>query len=198
MAALTTLALASLATAAVGTGVAVYGQVQAGKTAKAVGKYNSALDEQNAQEVARSAEYNAKLQEVEAVQVEMDSRENIRRKREENKRYASTQRARFASSGVTEQGSPLEVMAETAALLEMDAQEVNRQAQVNAARLRAGAAETRRTGLFQQSQYKAQAGFDRAYGSAQARAANIGAASTLLAGASSMAGAAYNFKKVGA
>jgi len=198
MAALTTLALASLAVGAVGTGVAVYGQMQAAKTAKKVGEYNATVDEQNAQETARAAEYNAKLQENQALQAEMDANENIRRKRLENQRYQSTQRARFAAAGVTEEGSPLIVMAETAKLLEMDAQEVNRQAQVEASRLRAGAKETRRTGLFQSGQYKAQAGFDRMYASAQSSAYKLGAASTLLSGASNAMGSYATFKKVGA
>lgn len=212
MAALTTLAVASLATAAVGTGVALYGQAQAAKTAKKVGEYNAgvaeqnaAIAEQNAKQIAEASEYNAKVLEVQALQGEMDARENIRRKRLENSRYSSAQRARFAKAGVTEEGSPLIVMSETAALLEMDAQEVNRQAQIEAARLRAGAAETRRTGLFQAdqarqqgAQYKTQAGFEREYGSAQAKAAKIGMASTLLAGASNIAGSAYTFRRQGA
>ena len=175
MAALTTLAIASLAASAVGTGVAIYGQQQAAKTAASVGDYNAkiskmtgdynaAVSEQNAKQVADTSEYNAQVLESQALQTEMDARENIRRKRIENARYASTQRARFAASGVTEEGSPLEAMAETAALLEMDAQEVNRQAQINASRIRAGAAEERRQGLFQAGQYKQQAGFDRFYG----------------------------------
>lgn len=117
MAALTTLAVASLATAAVGTGVAVYGQMQQAKTAKKVGEYTAQTAEANAKATAEAAEYNAQLAEVQALQTEMDSRENIRRKRLENSRYQKSQRARFAKAGVTEEGSPLEVMAETAKLL---------------------------------------------------------------------------------
>lgn len=220
MAALTTLAIASLAASAVGTGVAIYGQQQAAKTAASVGDYNAkiskmtgdynaAVSEQNAKQVADTSEYNAQVLESQALQTEMDARENIRRKRIENARYASTQRARFAASGVTEEGSPLEAMAETAALLEMDAQEVNRQAQINASRIRAGAAEERRQGLFQAGQYKQQAGFDRFYGEAgaaksvregqaQASAYKIGSYSTLLSGVGNMAGSAYTFRRQGA
>lgn len=212
MAALTTLAVASLAASAVGTGVAMYGQAQAAKTAKKVGAYNASVAEQNAgiadqnaRQIAETSEYNAKVLEVQAIQTELDGRENVRRKREENKRYASTQRARFAAAGVTDEGSPLEAMAETAALLEMDAQEVNRQAQIRQAQLRSGAIEERRQGLFQAdqarqqgSQYRTQAGFERMYGSAQASAARIGMGTTLLAGASNFAGSAYNFRRQGA
>lgn len=220
MAALTTLAIASLAASAVGTGVSMYGQRQAAKTAASVGDYNAkisqmtgdynaAVSEQNAKQVADTSEYNAKVLEAQALQGEMDSRENIRRKRLENARYQSTQRSRFAASGVTDEGSPLIVMAETAALLEMDAQEVNRQAQINAARIRAGAAEERRQGDFQAGQYRQQAGFDRFYGAAgaaksvregqaQSSAYKIGSIGTLLSGAGNIAGSAYTFRRQGA
>lgn len=183
---------------AVSSGVKAYGQAQAAKTAKKVGDYNAGVAEENAKATAEAAEYNAQMGENQALQTEMDSRENIRRKRLENERYKSTQRSRFAAAGVTDEGSPLVAMSETAALLEMDAQEVNRQAQVEAARLRAGAAETRRTGQFQAGQYKKQAGFELMNASAQAKAHRIGAASTLLAGASSAMGNYASFKQAGA
>jgi hypothetical protein len=194
MAAFSSIALAAMA---VGTGVSVYGQAQAAKTAKKVGEYNAGVADQNAAETARAAEYNAQLQEQQALQTEMDSRESIRRRRVENARFQSTQRARFAKAGVTEEGSPLAVMAETAALLELDAQEMNRQAQIERARLQSGAAETRRTGLFQSSQFTKQAGFERMYGSKQASAYKLGAASTLLSGVASYGSMAANFKKAG-
>ena len=194
MAALSTLALGAMA---VGTGISIYGQQQAAKTAQKAAEFNAGQNDANARETAAAAEYNASLLENQALQAEMDSRETIRRRRMESKRYAETQRARFAASGVTEAGSPLETMAETAALLEMDAQEVNRQAQVRTAQLRAGARETRRTGFFQAGQYTAQAGFERQYGAAQKKAANISSFGTLLQGASSLALTKANFNYMG-
>lgn len=191
-------AITSLVLAGVGAGLSAYGQIQQGKTAKAIGNYNAAINDQNAQETANTAAYNAALAEQDALQVEMDARENIVRKRAENKRYQGAQRARFAKAGVTEEGSPLEVMAETAALLEMDAQEINRQASINAARIRSGGAETLRQGKFASNQYKAQAGLDRTYGAAASQASKIGAASTLLSGAGKIAGSAYTFRQQGA
>lgn len=157
----TTLAIASLATAAVGTGVAVYGQVQQAKTAKAAG------------------EYNAKVAENAALQAEMDSRENIRRKRDDNRRMLAMQRGRYAKAGVTEAGTPLEVMAETAGLLELDALEMGRQSRIEANRLRS------------------QAGYDRAMGKAGAQAAYLSAGATLLNSSASMTGAAANYRQTG-
>lgn len=197
MAAVTALAIGAMAMSAVGTGVAVYGQRQQAKTAKAAGEYNARVDEANAVATAQTADYNAKLAENEALNAEMEGSENIRRKRLENARYSATQRARFAKAGVTDEGSPLLVMAETNKLLEMDAQEINREAQIRAKQLRAQAKETRRTGDWQSTMYKSQAGFSRAYGAASARAANIGAAATLIQGAGNTMGMAAGFKSKG-
>jgi hypothetical protein len=159
MAALTSIALAA---AVVGTGVAVYGQVQQAKTAKAVGAYN------------------AKLAENQALQAEMDAAENTRRKRKENRRLLATQRSRLAKAGVMEAGTPLEVMAETAGNLELETLDYARSIRMQASGLRA------------------QGAMDRVMGSAQARAAYIGAGASLLSGASSVAGMSYEFQQSGA
>jgi hypothetical protein len=158
----TTLAVAALATAAIGTGVAVYGQVQQAKTAKAIGKWN------------------AKAAENQARQTEMDAAENIRRKRRESARLLATQRSRYAKAGVLEEGTPLELLAETAGTLEMEVLDYDRQMRLQAAGLRA------------------QGAMDLAMGANQARAAYIGAGSTLLSGASSMASAGFQFQQAGA
>jgi len=158
----TTLAVASLATAAIGTGLAVYGQMQQAQTAKAAGAYN------------------AKLAEQQALQTEMDSRESIKRRRAQNKRFLGSQRSAIAKSGVTIEGSPLEVMAETAGILELDALDASRQARQRAAGLRAEGAMARFTG------------------GRQATAAYIGAGSSLLSGAAGITGDAYQFHQSGA
>jgi len=158
----TTLAVASLATALVGTGVAVYGQMEQAKTAKAMGRYN------------------AQVAENQALQMEMDSRESVKRRREQNRRLISTQRTGYAASGVTIDGSPLEVMADTAGILELETLDYARQQSQQAASLRA------------------QGAADKAMGANQARAAYIGAGASLLSGAGSAAGSAYQFNQSGA
>lgn len=57
-----------------------------------------------------------------------ESREGIRRKRLDFERFQSTQRARVGASGVTEQGSPLEVFAETAGKIQLALNEMQRDA----------------------------------------------------------------------
>ena len=158
----TALAAASLATAAIGTGLAVYGQVQAASVAK------------------DTASYNAKLAESQALQNDMDARENLKRKRETNNRFLAAQRGQFAAAGVTIEGTPLEVQSESAGILELQALEMNRQAQNESAQLRAGGAAQRR------------------YGAAAANAAYIGAGASLLSGVGNISASAYNFNQSGA
>jgi hypothetical protein len=145
------LATAAIVVGAIGTGVAVYGQVEAAQTAKKMG------------------EYNAKLAESQAAQIDLDSRESVKRRREQNRRFLGTQRTAYAKSGVTIEGSPLEVMAETAGILELEALDASRQATQQTRALRA------------------QGAYDRQVGSNQARAAYIGAGSSLLSGAGNTA-----------
>lgn len=145
------LAWGALIVAVVGTGVSVASNVQQAKTAEATGKYN------------------AKVAENQALQTEMDAAESIKRKRRENKRLLATQRSRYAKAGVVEEGTPLELLAETAGLLELEALDYDRQKRMEAAGLRA------------------QGAADRALGSNQARAGYLNAGSTLLSGTANAA-----------
>lgn len=159
MAALTSIAIAATA---VGTGLSVYGQLQQASNAKALGQYN------------------AKLAEEQAKQTEMDARETLRRKRQENKKFSSRQRGAYARAGVLNEGTPLEVMAETAGTLELQALDYAREQKQQAVNLRA------------------QGAMDRAAGSMQARAAQIQAGASLLQGAGSVASMGASFNKTGA
>lgn len=98
----------ALAAAAIGAGIQVAGNIQQAKAAKA------------------SAEFNAKVAENEAVRVEQERSEDNRRLRIRNRRLQATQRVLTAKGGVTEAGSPLEIMAETAGELELDVLDLNR------------------------------------------------------------------------
>jgi hypothetical protein len=51
--------------------------------------------------------------------VEQEARERARRMRSENEKLLGAQRARFGKAGVTSEGSPLSVMAESAGLMEL-------------------------------------------------------------------------------
>ena len=155
MPAATSIAIASLALAGVGTGLAVYGQVKQAETAKKMG------------------EYNAKLAENQALQTEMDSREQLRRTAIGNKRIMATQRVSYAKAGVDTAGTPLAVMAETAGNLKLSSLDYMKKTGQDVTALHG------------------QAGASRALGAQQAQAAYIGAGASLLSGASSMASMGY-------
>lgn len=162
MASAAALAIGSMVATGVGTGVSVYGQMQQAKSQR------------------RMAEYNAKVQENEAIRVEQESREDRNRQRRENRKLIAKQRTQIAASGVTEAGSPLAVLAENAALMELQVQDQRRASKIQAGNLR------------QQSL------FTRQQGKAASRASMIGAGSTLFRGVGSLAGSYAKHKKSGA
>jgi len=159
MAAFTALAIGALVVGAVGTGVSVYNQHTQANNAKALGSYNANLTDQtsaynariieeeaayNAKQLEETADYNARattaaadynylLAENNAQLADMTGRENIRRLRMEGKKTLSTQQARYAKAGVVgDTGTPLEVMAETAGLIELNVLDKKRAADAEA------------------------------------------------------------------
>jgi hypothetical protein len=162
MASAAALGIGALAMSAAGTGMSVFGQLQQGKSDK------------------RVAEFNARQQEAEAANVELESRESTRRGRRENERILGSQKAAAAKSGVViSTGSPLAAMAENAALLEMDVLDEKRAATMRANQLRTGA---------QLSIMK---------GKESKKASKIAAFSTLLSGAAGMGGKVSNYRRKG-
>ena len=88
--------------------------------------YKASLDQAKATE--KTAKYNAKVQENEAIQQDMEMREQISRNRSENKRLLASQRAGVAASGIELSGSPLEILGANAASLELKNQDMGRAA----------------------------------------------------------------------
>ena len=146
MSALTTVLLvSSLAATAIGAGVSAYGQTQQGKSQQAIASFNamqqekqaraqllgmqtqSALQQQQAEAnfKLRSAEAaarnnNADAFEAQANQNDKVNRINLMKRREEFSRMQAGQRATIAASGATESsGTPLDILAETAAKIQM-------------------------------------------------------------------------------
>lgn len=108
----TGLLIAGLITSVVGTGVAVYSNIQAGKAARAIGDANAALDQQQAQ-------------------VDIDqSQTQAQAIRDRNKRTASTQRATFLKSGITLEGTAQDVMYDSALQGELEALDTEYQGKV--------------------------------------------------------------------
>ena len=90
------------------------------------------------------SEFNARIEEQTAMQVEAESVENNRRLRTEARRIVSGQRAAFGASGsLVNTGSPLEVQAESAALLERAVLDEDRLRRIESSRLRSSATSLR-------------------------------------------------------
>lgn len=153
----TALLIAAAATVA-SAGVSAYGQQQQAKSQQAL------------------LNYNAKLREQEASDAQRDSRIRAQQQREANRRFLSKAQAIGGTQGVVQSaGSPLEVLADNAAQLEL------------------GALEIERTGNIQAGQLRTQAIFDRIQGKSIRTGANYASAGTILGAAASVGGmyAAY-------
>lgn len=118
--------VASLASA----GMAFYGQQQQAQAADRMAQYNYAVQKQQMemqarmQSIAADQQYqagmqNAQIAQNDATRVEQEARERAKRMRAENERLLGEQRSRFGKAGVTSEGTPLAVMAESAGLMEM-------------------------------------------------------------------------------
>lgn len=121
-----TAAVASAASA----GIAYYGQQQQAAAAERMANYNYAVQKQQmemqatmqrmqAEQQQQVGERNAQGMEQEALRVEQEARERARRMREQNERMLGAQRAQYGKAGVTSEGSPLSIMAESAGLMEL-------------------------------------------------------------------------------
>lgn len=117
---------ASLASA----GMAFYGQQQQAAAAERMAQYNYTVQKQQMemqarmQSIAADQQYQAQMQNAQiaqndATRVEQEARERAKRMRAENERLLGEQRARFGKAGVTSEGTPLAIMAESAGLMEM-------------------------------------------------------------------------------
>jgi hypothetical protein len=98
---------------------------------------------QQAKAAEASAEFNAKVQENEALRVSQETSEQTKRSRIANKRLLGKQRAQIGKAGVLETGSPLELMAETAGELELGVLDSIRAGQARSEQLRNQASLTR-------------------------------------------------------
>ncbi len=146
---------------AVGTAVNAYGQYQSGQAQKA------------------AANYNARVQEAQAIQQDMENRENIRRERKAGQGLLSSQRQKLGASGVVIQtGSPLELLGRTAGELELRAQDAARAARAGRSNLQYGLSQSKMT---------------KWEGKQAATAATLGATGTILQGS----GQAFAMYKAG-
>lgn len=139
----------ALITAAVGTGISAYGQHQAGKTQQNMANLNAQQQARNARAQllamqtqanlqrreaqanfhlrsleSRARENNAVSLENQAIGQDRINRANLIKRRQEGARIQSAQRAAIADAGLVESiGTPLDLLAETAATIQQDQEE---------------------------------------------------------------------------
>lgn len=128
-------------------GVSAIGSIHQGQSQAAAARFNAQVSEQNAQIVRQQAA------------------EEESRARREGRRLLGRQRAAIGASGIQVEGSPLDVLADTAAELELDALTV------------------RHRGLLEALGLTQQASLDRARARSARTAGFIGAGASLLSGA---------------
>lgn len=154
----TILAIAAISTVAAA-GYTAYSVNQQGKAQQALMNYNARVAEQEAADQQRDAAIRADQQ------------------REANRRFIAKGRAIQAKQGVIgSSGSPLAVLADNAAQLEL------------------GALETQRGGSIEAMKLRQQAIYDRLSGSAARSGSRMQATGTLLSGAASAAGSYGNYR----
>lgn len=124
----------------------------------------SSISQGNSQ--ANMAKYNAAVSEREARQAKEAAKFEEGRNRQAAESLLSSQKAAFAKGGVTPEGSPLLVQAETAEEAEIDALAL------------------RYSGSVAEARAKSQAALDRMQGKAAKTAGYLGAGTSLLKGAS--------------
>jgi hypothetical protein len=145
---------AALIATVAGAAVSAIGQIQQGKAAKQAGEYNALTAERNALVARQQASAEATAQQREASQ------------------RLGAIRAAYGASGVTVEGSPLDVLSDSASLAELDRQTIEYK------------------GSLRALGYEDTAALDRAQGKSAQRAGYMGAASSVLMGASDIAGKA--------
>ena len=148
-----------------GAGLGAIGAIQQGKAASAAANYNAAVANNN----AIIARQNAKLAQSESLAEEQAVRNKTARQ-------VGTAGAAIGASGITAEGTALDVLEETAAMGELDALTVRWHGDLKA-----------RNFQQQASGYESSAVLERMQGKAAQKNAAFSAAGTLLSGVSSAA-----------
>lgn len=168
------LAVASLAATAIGTGVSVMGQMQAGKAAKAQGEYQAAVGRNNAILAQRAADDARRRGEVAAAD-----------QARKGSQLAGRQRAILASNGVlVGEGSALDILGDTAAQTKLDELTIRNNAEREALGYEA-----------QGMNFQSQAEMDLLAGTSARSAAGWNAFGTALSGAGTVAQRWYEFDR---
>lgn len=167
------------------TAMSAIGQVQQGQAASDAAKANASLSELQGRESQITADYNAAVSRANASAIRTSADMDIARQRVAKESFRGTQTARYASSGVTLAGSPLDVLIDTAANFELDMMITNFNAETAMSQQEFAATQFAREGRSAVLLSKMQASQQRNQASYYKRQGYIGAGSTILKTASS-------------
>lgn len=171
------LAVASMGMQAAGSVIGAYGQYQSGKADEATANYRGAVAQNNASIMGQNAQYAEKVGAVEA-----ENRQFM------TGRMVGAGKAAMAAAGVdTSSGTPASITADTAKMGDLDVQTIRN----NAARVAYGY-------RVNEMGYTAEAALDSAAARNARRAGNLGVASSLIGGASSVGKSWAGFQMAGA
>ena len=132
---------------------------------------------QTGQSQAAAARYNRQVAQNQATLARQQAALEEETTREKQRRFMAAQRAAFGAAGVTEEGSPLLVMADTARQAERDLQLIRYGGEVSAAG------------------FEAQAGLQRFYARQAERTGAIGAGVSLLGNVANIASQSYYWRR---
>jgi len=124
------------------------------QVASGVVQYRAAQKSAEAAETV--ADYNAKILQDQAINAQLEAAEQSRRDRVLARKFLGAQRAQYAGAGVLMAGSPLEVLGETAGLLELEIQDRTRKAEMDRRLAMSKSAMTRWEGAQLASGYRKQ------------------------------------------
>jgi len=231
--ALSALAAFSLGTQAFGSILSAGASIQEGQQKAQIAEFNAKIDERNAVEVELNANFQAGLIENQAISDKqflqfqrdlvkaeskaelIESAFRVHNQRLLNRRDLSTQRAKVAASGIAIGGSALEIMSETASIMEMGVMEIQRESRIKqqGLELEAGLLErqtvalgqratteiklTRRAGTIRARDLREQATITRIGGQIAKRAGVLNAASNIISGASRFGQQFLSFRQAG-
>lgn len=223
----------SLGTNIVSSFLGASAEKEAGKAKQQIANFNARIDERNAEETIQNSEFQAGLVENQAIsdkqftqfQIDLakaetsaeliDSAFRVHKTRLLNRRSLATQRSKISGSGIAISGSALEIMSETAGLLEMGVLEIQRESRLKRQGLeldigllerqkiaKGQATDTevkliRRAGKIQSRNLLESAAITRAGGEISRKAGDINSRTALLTGATRFTRDFISFKEAG-
>jgi len=162
-----------------GTAMSAIGQIQQGNAAASAAKANASLTELQGREASITSEYNAAVSRANAEAIRTSADFDIARQRVAKETLRGAQVTRYAAGGVKLEGSPLDVLIDSAAQAELDIMITDFNAKTAQSQQEFAAQQSERAGRSAVLLATAQAKQQRSQASYYQRAGYIGAGSKI-------------------